>query len=108
MKWGLEQNKNRRSKVEGDVQMKTHRGRDLGEFKAAGALMSGGMEAGEQCEVVAGFTARRLIQVALAHLMKNKMAQYLIQVALAHLMKMATCVCASTQSTKIALNHQEL
>ena len=45
-----------------------------GKFKAAGALMSGGTEAGEQCEVVAGFMAWRLIQVALAHLMKNKMA----------------------------------
>ena len=76
-----------------------------GKFKAAGALMSGGTEAGEQCEVVAGFMAWRLIQVALAHLMKNKMACHLIQVALAQI---ATCVCASTQSTKIALNHQEL
>ncbi len=69
--------------------------------------MSGRMEAGEHCKFAAGFMAWYLIQVALAHLMKNKMAWYLIQVALAHLMKMTTCVCASTKSTTIALNRQE-
>ncbi len=86
--------------------------------------MSGGMEAGEHCEVVAGFMAWYLIQVALAHLMKSEMAFYLIQVALAHLMKnemawylshvalahlmkMATSVCTSTTNIRRAHNLQE-
>ncbi len=43
---------------------------------AVGAFMSVGTESGEQCEVIAAF-----------------MARYLIQVALTHLMKMATSVC---------------
>ena len=75
---------------------------------AAGALMSGGTEAGGKREVIADFMARNLIQVALAHLMKNKMAWYLIQVALAHLMKMATCVCTSATHTRRARYRQEL
>ncbi len=69
--------------------------------------MSGGTEAGGKREVIAGFVARNFIQVALAHLMKNKMAWYLIQVALPHLMKMATCVCTSATHTKRAQYRQE-
>ena len=55
-----------------------------------GALMSGGTEAGELFEVIAGF-----------------MAWYLIPVALGYLMKMATYVCTSTKNTTIALNRLE-
>ena len=69
--------------------------------------MSGGTGAGKHYEVPAGFTARYLIQVALAHLMKNEMAWYLIQVALARSMMMATCVCTSATHTKRARYRQE-
>ena len=70
--------------------------------------MSGGTEAVEHCKVAAGFMAWCLIQVALEHLMKNKMVWHLIQAALAHLMKMATCVCTSATHTKRAQYRQEL